>query len=73
MYYRLVDGGGGMMPPPGRGTCPEEIVGSPYMCQQAAGHPDVVGDAVYTTTILRPVLLLEIRSSGPAHKGMNLR
>jgi len=65
---------GGMMPPPGRGTCPEEIVGSPYMCQQAAGHPDVVGDAVYTTTILRLVLLLEIRPSGAGRQtGMTLR
>jgi len=56
--WRMV-GGGGRGKCPG-GICPGEMSRSPYMCQQAAGHPDVVGDTVYTTTILRPVLLLEM-------------
>ena len=51
------------------GNVPGKHVQDPLTCasRHAAGHPDVVGDTVYTTMILRPVLLLEIRPSGLAH------
>ena len=57
------------------GNVPGKHVQDPLTCasRHAAGHPDVVGDTVYTTMILRPVLLLEIRPSGLAHKGMTIQ
>lgn len=39
----MTDGGGGK----GIGICPGEMSGSPYMCQEAAAHPDIVDDTAH--------------------------